>query len=403
MNIELSFEKLNEIKAIFGDGFYVLDSLQFRQNFEELRAAFVSIYPNFNIAYSYKTNYTPKLCMIVKEQNGIAEVVSEMELELATRIGVRFERIIWNGPIKNPIVVEEFLLNGGVVNLDSIEELATIKSIVLRNPHKKIQLGVRCNFDVNEGFISRFGFDINSKEFYEAISFIQKSDSVEFNSLQCHFSKRQLDYWPSRVEGMLKLIDRISCIPKAIDLGGGLFGKMEESLKTQFKTSIPNFSDYAAVVATKFLNKFGTNGPMLIIEPGTALVGDCMKYVGSIKSIKCIRGKYFASVLGSQKNINMAGVNPPIKIVGSGIESKNYEDIDFVGYTCIEGDTLYKGYKGRVSVGDFAVFSNCGSYSLVMKPPFILPNFPVLDLSSGNIEVVKRAETFDDVFKTYCY
>ena len=47
------------------------------------------------------------------------------------------------------------------------------------------------------------------------------------------------------------------------------------------------------------------------------------------------------------------------------------------------------------------VFENCGSYSLVMKPPFILPNFPVLDISEGKTEVIKRAETFEDIFHTY--
>ena len=47
------------------------------------------------------------------------------------------------------------------------------------------------------------------------------------------------------------------------------------------------------------------------------------------------------------------------------------------------------------------MISNCGSYSLVMKPPFILPNFPVLDICSGEVEVVKRGESFDDLFQTF--
>ena len=49
------------------------------------------------------------------------------------------------------------------------------------------------------------------------------------------------------------------------------------------------------------------------------------------------------------------------------------------------------------------VISNCGSYSLVMKPPFILPNFPILDISEGETEVIKRGETFDDLFHTFYY
>ena len=64
---------------------------------------------------------------------------------------------------------------------------------------------------------------------------------------------------------------------------------------------------------------------------------------------------------------------------------------------------LYKNYTGEFAVGDAIVISNCGSYSLVMKPPFILPNFPVLDICGNEVEVIKRAETFDDIFHTFNY
>jgi diaminopimelate decarboxylase len=38
-----------------------------------------------------------------------------------------------------------------------------------------------------------------------------------------------------------------------------------------------------------------------------------------------------------------------------------------------------------------------------MKPPFILPNFPVLDINGETVEVIKRAETFDDLFHTFSF
>lgn len=72
----------------YGDAFYILDTEQFKVNFSELKKAFTDIYSNFNIAYSYKTNYTPKLCGIVNELGGYAEVVSDMELEIALKVGV---------------------------------------------------------------------------------------------------------------------------------------------------------------------------------------------------------------------------------------------------------------------------------------------------------------------------
>ena len=160
--MEINSIKIKELRQTYGDAFYLLDSTQFRRNFTELKEAFGKIYPNFNIAYSYKTNYTPKLCKIVNEMGGYAEVVSEMELEIARRVGCKPERIIWNGPIKNPTIVEEFMLEGGCVNIDSSEELAMIKAIHERHADKRITVGIRCNYEVNDGVVSRFCFDIDS-------------------------------------------------------------------------------------------------------------------------------------------------------------------------------------------------------------------------------------------------
>lgn len=401
MEGKLDAIQLQKLKKEFGEAFYILDSVQFKQNFIELKEAFSSFYPNFNIAYSYKTNYTPKLCKIVNELGGYAEVVSEMETELALRVGVKPENIIWNGPIKKPEIVEEYLCKGGVVNIDSVEEMEMIRAIVEHHPEHMFRLGIRCNYDVGDGVISRFGFDVETPEFEEVLSFTTKTPNVKFVNLQCHFAKRQLEYWPARVKGMIQLVERIGIIPERLDLGGALFGKMEASLKAQFNSEIPSYVDYAKTAASLFAETFGAAGPELVIEPGSALVGDCMKFVGTVKTIKCVRTKYIATVLGSQKNISMTGVNPPIQIIAAGNAQKEYSDIDFVGFTCIEGDVLYREYSGKLAVGDTVIIGNCGSYSLVMKPPFILPNFPVIDIGEDEVEVIKRAETFDDIFHTF--
>lgn len=394
---------IKKLQAEYGEAFYLLDSAQFRKNFAELKAAFNDIYPNWNIAYSYKTNYTPKLCKIVNELGGYAEVVSEMELEIAKRVGCKMDRVIWNGPIKNVPIMEQFLLDGGTINIDSIEELEQVKDIHNRHTDKLINVGIRCNYDVNDGVVSRFGFDIDGAEFMEAVKFATTTNNVKFINFQCHFAKRQIAYWPARAKGMVDLIERLGIIPERIDIGGGLFGKMADSLRAQFSCEIPGYEAYAKAAAQVFADYFADKDvkPELLIEPGSAVVGDCMKFIGTVKTIKNVRGKWIATVLGSQKNISMTGINPPMEVIAMGGEQKEYKDLDFVGFTCIEGDVLYHNYTGKLAHQDAIVISNCGSYSLVMKPPFILPNFPVLDISEGKTEVIKRAENFDDLFHTF--
>ena len=149
-------EQLRCLIADYGDAFYLLNSTQFKKNFTELKESFVAIYPNFNIAYSYKTNYTPKLCRLENELGGYAEVVSDMEMEIALRVGVTPEKIIWNGPYKNMQKVEELLLKGGIVNLDSIYEIEKINMIAKKFPETILNIGIRCNFDISDGVVSRF-------------------------------------------------------------------------------------------------------------------------------------------------------------------------------------------------------------------------------------------------------
>lgn len=399
----LNKEVICKLRREYGDAFYLLDSEQYRKNFIELRDTFRKIYPNFNIAYSYKTNYTPKYCKIVNELEGYAEVVSEMELEIAQRVGVKPDRIIWNGPIKNPQKLEEFLVAGGTDNIDSIEELAMVRTIAERHSDKILNLGIRCNYEVGDGVVSRFGLDVDSDDFRKVLEFVTMTKNVHFINFQCHFAKRQIEYWPARAKGMVQLIDRLGIIPERIDIGGGLYGKMADSLKAQFTNEIPGYQAYAEAAAAIFADYFADKDvkPELLIEPGSAVVGDCMKFVGTVKTIKAVRGKSFATVLGSQKNISMSGINPPMEVIAMGGEQKEYENLDMVGFTCIEGDVLYHGYNGKLAHEDAIVISNCGSYSLVMKPPFILPNFPVLDIFGDQTEVIKRGEVFDDLFQTF--
>lgn len=405
--MELKKEQLIDLSCQYGNAFYLLDSEQFEKNYKELSKAFSEIYSNFNIAYSYKTNYTPKFCKIVNIHGGYAEVVSDMEMEVALRVGVRPQKIIWNGPIKNSEKVKQLLLTGGTVNIDSLQELKVISEIVENYQEHQFNVGIRCNFDVGDGVISRFGFDTETEAFDKVVEYVKETSNIHLVNLQCHFAKRNVEYWGARTKGMLAVTDRVADIlgyvPDRIDLGGGIFGNMEDDLKKQFSSPIPKYKDYAREAATLFAKHFPDKKTELLVEPGSALAGDSMKFVGRIESIKTVRGKQFVTMLGSQKNISMAGVNPPMEIFKNGDNRTKCDNADIVGYTCIESDVLYRNYDGDLAVGDFIVFSNCGSYSLVMKPPFIMPNFPVLDICAGTVEVIKRGETFDDLFHTFSF
>lgn len=403
----LNKELLNKLSERFGGAFYLLESELFEVNYKELSAAFKCYYPKFNIAYSYKTNYIPKLVQIVDRLGGYAEVVSDMEMEIALRSHVKPEKIIWNGPIKNTKKVKQLLLAGGTVNIDSIYEIDNIRDIAESYPEHILNVGVRCNYDVGDGVLSRFGFDVDGEDFDTVLRFIVSMPNIRLVNLQAHFAKRSPEYWGARAGGMLRtysiVVEKYGLNPERLDIGGGIYGKMPNSLRTQLGIRNISYDDYAARAAKLFADHFKnvSDAPSLFIEPGSAIAGDCMRFVAKVETIKTVRGKAIATVIGSQKNISMTGINPPMELVVGGGKQKKYKNLDIVGFTCIEGDVFQKNYSGSLAIGDYIVIGNCGSYSLVMKPPFILPNFPVLDINGDEVEVIKKAETFDDLFHTY--
>jgi diaminopimelate decarboxylase len=132
-----------------------------------------------------------------------------------------------------------------------------------------------------------------------------------------------------------------------------------------------------------------------------------MKFVTKVIGIKSIRSKKFALVSGSVHNIKptLHNKNLPISIFPNHQHTAEKDEglVDIVGYTCMEHDCLYHEYDHPIAVGDFVVFDNVGAYTIVMKPPFIRPSPPIIgyDLTSGEIEIIRRRENRSDMFSTY--
>lgn len=405
----IEYGDIEILSKMYGDAFYLFDSNRFENNYKEILNLFRKHYNQFNIAYSCKTNYLPKCIELVNSNGGYAEVVSEMELEIARRSGVKHTNIIWNGPVKEPLALEKFLVAGGLCNIDNYEEWKYIKKIAFDNPNNILRIGIRCCFDTGDGVISRFGIDTQGVEFDQILSEVNCIDNIKLVSLQCHFAKRFSKYWKKRTLNMLSVYnyvkEKYGIVAEIIDLGGGITGNMTNEFAEQIHSEDVSPEKYAEnsakLVADFFMNK--KEKPILLIEPGTGICADTMFGVFCIKNIKNNCRKWIATVNGSQKNIGMQGINPPIKIIHMGNILKYYEEIDIAGYTCIESDYLYKDYKGEMAIGDYVLLGYCGSYSLVSKPPFIQPNIPVLDIGKGSDKAVllKREETVDDILITY--
>ncbi len=416
--MKLSWQILQDLEQKHGECFYLLDLSKFKENYTQFLDCFRAIYPNTNIGYSYKTNYIPKICKSVFDLGGYAEVVSQMEYDLAIKIGVPPSRIIFNGPLKYTQDLERAVLAGSIVNLDSLQEVQIIDELAQRLPEQQIFVGLRCNFDIDFDRISRFGLDVEGGDLDYIFKRFKELGNCHVRGLHCHFSteQRSLASYALRTKKILETADRYflaggasqneNRVPEYIDVGGGYFGHMDENLRQQFDFDIPTYQEYAEVIATQLSKRYGSESqPQLIIEPGVALVANVMKFVGKVVALKTMRSRHLALVTGSIHTVKPSK-QLPLTVYKNELAHPRIESntpIDLVGYTCMEHDCLYPAYPVPVSIGDYTVFDNVGAYSVVFKPPFIWPSPPIVSYESTEdvYTLARRQETTDDVFATY--
>ena len=407
------YQKFNNVLESYScEAAYVLNKEMFNEEYFKVLKAFKAKYSKTNIAYSFKTNYIPDLVNEVRKNQGYAEVVSSMELKLAQKMGFKNANIFFNGPFKHKEFTKNFLLDGGTVNIDSLSEFNFIKYFA-ESEKVKVNIGIRLNFN-SEQYASRFGVDIDSNDIDTILQHSRESEFISIISIHCHYAPRAIDKWEFCTKQMILFLknkfSKYSNKLSYISLGGGMFSDMSQELKSQLPFIIPTFDEYANV-SSKLINDFFIKEkifkeqPELLIEPGTALASKALDFLVKVVSIKKIKNKYIVNTTGSKYNVNPSvnRLNSPFEVFNKNKESNLKLKNAFVcGYTCIETDILDKDFNADLSEGDLILFKEVGSYSLVMKPQFILPNVPIVKfINNEKLSLVKRGETFEDVFSGY--
>ena len=391
----------------YGTPLYVFDDKGFIDNYIHLCEAFRRVYPNYNPGYSYKTNYTPHICKLVKQLGGYAEVVSDMELWVAKQCGYDNSKIIYNGPCKGELL-EDHLLNGGILNIDNEDEAKRVVAFSKHHLDKTFKVNLRITARIDIGFVSRFGLEACSQQMERVVALLKAQENVKLVGLHMHVSRaRYLSAWQERIDQILEAADRyIDGAPEFIDLGSGMFADMEGYLKDQFAIDVPSYEKYAEVVAGTMAKHYENSEkkPLLVTEPGTTVVSRYMSLITTITGVKEIAGRNIAicdcDIHEAGETAMMMKVPFTHFKVGEGDASKT--PVDITGFTCLEQDTLFKDFPEAVRVGDVIEFRNVGGYSVVYKPPFIQPCCAMVAImEDGSVEEIKRKETFEDIFKTF--
>ena len=413
----LSHTKTRKIEAKFGSPFYVLDETAFRKNYDDIADAFAGRYEKFILAYSYKTNYIPYLCNIIKSKGGFAEVVSRLEYDLALKVGQKPNKIVFNGPVKCYEDIALALDNKSIVNLDSWSGIDHVAKYARKNPNREIKIGLRINIGLSDKSglshiqehlkTGRFGFDPADSNMKKVVLRLSSIGNVTVNSLHGHTSTTGRNTWCYQIitETLCQIAEKF--FPESVEyinVGGGIFGYIPPQMRW---TKTPSFDDYAkAMCKVLKTNKWvRRQKPHLMLEPGIAMVANALSFVTKVISVKDIRGKLFVTVDGSSYNVQPTShkINHPYQIIRK-LSSKKRRTFSVVGSTCMEKDYLLTEITDTLpDVGDFIKVDNVGAYTVVLTPPFINPA-PAIVVGKGNaFRRIRSKQTLGDMFKNYTF
>lgn len=357
-------EKKQRIDQLFTPT-YITDVDAFSQNLSTFGEVLRSVYGNARIGYSFKTNYHAPFLKEVLRLGEMAEIVSPMEYNLAVRHGFQYKDIIYNGVIPDVLTKLHIAEEGGIANFDNLTEL---KEAARYHEFLPINVGVRLNFDMNTGIVSRFGVDVENESEMKWLFDKSAHPYLHITKLHCHYSgARELSQFRRRVKMMAKYTRLFGA--DTIDIGGNMFGVLSPEFDMQYKCVVPSLEEYAYAIGREMKMQFPDESVMLIVEGGTPFVTNAMHLLTKITNVKTIRGKQYVTVDCRNEDVGWMCryKEPVVQSLCCGDDSLS----TIFGCECTETDVVRRNYYGPVVPGGLLLVRDIGAYSSNLVNDFI--------------------------------
>lgn len=364
---------------------FIADKDILLERLEELEKALKKHWKNYQIAYSFKTNYELAKSKMFKKRKLWAEVVSDKEYKMAKNFGFNGKQIIFNGPYKTNNALLQALKDRALIFVDNFNELDRLLKIS-RSLKKNYQIGLRLNTKIPHLGESRFGFSIDRGEARQAVKKIMASKNIKLTGFHMHIGTdvdNPLCYREA-ARSLKKFIkSNISNLTdiKYLDFGGGFPASGLQPLHRKKWNPFP-IEDYIKVITKELIQLFPNQKPLLILEPGRYLVDDATIFITKVINSKHLKEKQVLTTDAAITMLPLVYYRPQIvKMFNKNLKEKRKATTNSVVYgaTCKEDDLLYKNRLPQADLGDYIVYYVAGAYNLNMGSDFIF-NIPKLFL-----------------------
>ncbi len=374
---------ISSVKDVQNTPYYMFNLDAISEMCFSMIKAWSSQFPDFVLAYSYKTNSISAITKILRKSGAAAEVVSGDELELALDDGYTPSEIYFDGPYKTRTELHRAMSLGVRIQIDSIDEARIISSLA-KEEGFKATVSVRVAGLREDKESSRFGLTTSE---VETVRSILRSAHIKISGI--HFNTGFHDTSPGifveHIHHYGDLITRgvrdhsLSDSRFIVDIGGGF----PASANVPKGSMVPHPLSFAAALG-EAIDILGINRSdiRLVIEPGRSLVEDHGILVARVVALKERLGTRLAVIDAGTNLVRSINLWPhDIRFLRHG--STPY---DLLGSMCFENDRFGSSVLGphNLVIGDFVIVGNAGGYDIPSSNVWLRPSPPVYGFSEKN-------------------
>lgn len=399
---------VDELIEAYGSPLFVYSQRTIERKYRELRDAMSRRYPKVQLAWSYKTCYLDAICRVYHQQGSWAECVSGVEVEKALRNGVPMDKVVFNGPHKEPEWLERALLGGARVNIDHFDELAAIEKLADRlGVVPKVGLRLNMAAGVTPRW-DRFGFNLDSGQAWDAVRRLVGGGKMQLIGLHCHLGTFIMDLTAYKqgaekvAQFANKLRRELGITLDYLDLGGGFASKSR--LKSQYlpgEQVTPSFDQYAEAIADglRALDYPQRQMPLLILETGRALIDEAGTLVSTVVANKRLADGRRALVMDAGVNVLFTSFWYRYDIVPTTPVAGLSEPTVLFGPLCMNIDVVCENMMlPPMPAGTKVLVKTVGAYNVTQSMQFIhLRPAVCLIGNDGKHACIRRIETLDDL------
>ncbi len=422
----ISFNE-NELSILikkYGTPLYLINEIVLKNKSQELLNAYENYCGQTKIAYAMKANFNPTILKIFIENGLMFDVSNINELFFYIKSGGTPNKVVYNS-LTEEIEEYEQILNHDI-SLIVVNSLNGLNNLlyVANKYEKKINVLIRINPEIHvEADISasqkngKFGVPFyndnnqNSDNAFDIIEKIIGHDLLTFTGFHFHLGS-QITNSNCFKESLVKLYTFFNDVKtyypsielKILDIGGG----------TPVTYSDKIFSPYEiSEIVTNELNLIYKNEdckPLLIVESGRFLTAESGYLLSKIVNIKITNNIKTVILDSGYHNLLDSALmlqEYPISLLSQKDVMEKYE-VNLTGKLCDTNDVFHVPSNiklPKLEIGDYIIFKNIGSYSIVFNMPFHCQTKPTIIMKKLNDDyiVIRNKENVEDLFKNETY